>query len=75
MAARAKRIAASTSCSAILLLSLAIMGLEICLANANGTPLTLDLILAGILIYLAPFTVPVWFPFLFVSYAPAAAGA
>jgi signal transduction histidine kinase len=33
------------------------------------SPLVIDLILLGILIYLAPFTVPVWFPFLFLSYA------
>jgi signal transduction histidine kinase len=53
-----------------LLLSLAIMGLEVLLSEREWhSPLTLDLILLGVLIYLAPFTVPVWFPFLFVSYA------
>jgi signal transduction histidine kinase len=53
-----------------LLLSLAIIGLEILLSEREWhAPLIVDLMLLGILIYLAPFTVPVWFPFLFVSYA------
>jgi len=53
-----------------LLLSLAIIGLEILLSEREWhSPLIVDLILLGVLIYLAPFTVPVWFPFLFLSYA------
>lgn len=53
-----------------LLVSLAIIGLEILLSERDWhSPLIVDLIALGILIYLVPFTVPVWFPFLFVSYA------
>src|SRR5215475_5700633 len=53
-----------------LLLSLAIIGLELLLSEREWhSPLLVDLIGLGVLIYLVPFTVPVWFPFLFISYA------
>src|SRR5215475_2685286 len=53
-----------------LVLSLAIIGLEILLTERDWhSPLLIDLIMLVVLIYLVPFTVPVWFPFLFVSYA------
>jgi len=53
-----------------LLLSLLIIGLEILLNEREWhSPLMVDLMALAILIYLVPFTVPVWFPFLFVSYA------
>src|SRR5499427_7753777 len=55
---------------AYLLVSSAIVGLEILLSERDWhSPLIVDLIALGILIYLVPFTVPVWFPFLFISYA------
>jgi signal transduction histidine kinase len=53
-----------------LVLSLAIIGLEVLLTEKDWHfPLVIDLMMLIILIYLVPFTVPVWFPFLFVSYA------
>ena len=53
-----------------LVLSLAIIGLEVLLTEKDWRfPLVIDLMMLMILIYLVPFTVPVWFPFLFVSYA------
>ena len=53
-----------------LVLSLAIIGLEVLLTEKDWRfPLVVDLMMLMILIYLVPFTVPVWFPFLFVSYA------
>jgi len=53
-----------------LFLSLAIIGLEVLLTEKDWhSPLLIDLVMLVILIYLVPFTVPVWFPFLFVSYA------
>jgi len=53
-----------------LLLSLAMIALEIVLSEIDWhTPLIVDLAILLVLIYLVPFTVPVWFPFLFVSYA------
>ena len=53
-----------------LLFSLAVIGLELMLSDRDWySPLAIDLVLIVILIYLSPFAVPVWFPFLFISYA------
>jgi len=53
-----------------LFLSVAMVGLEMLLSEREWhSPLLIDLVMLVILIYLVPFTVPVWFPFLFVSYA------
>jgi signal transduction histidine kinase len=53
-----------------LLLSLGIIAFETLLTELDWhAPLFVDLALLLVLIYLAPFTVPVWFPFLLVSYA------
>ena len=55
---------------AYLLLGLAIIAVEVLLTERDWhSPLVIDLVMLVILIYLVPFTVPVWFPFLFVSYA------
>jgi signal transduction histidine kinase len=55
---------------AYLLLSTAIIALELLLSEREWhSPLLIDLAVLGVLIYLVPLTVPVWFPFLFISYA------
>jgi len=53
-----------------LLFSLAMVPLELLLSEREWhSPLIIDLGFLLVLIKLAPFTVPVWFPFLFFSYA------
>jgi signal transduction histidine kinase len=50
--------------------SLAVIALELLLADRDWyAPLAIDLALIAILIYLSPIAVPIWFPFLFISYA------
>jgi signal transduction histidine kinase len=50
--------------------SLAVIALELLLAARDWyAPLAIDLALIAILIYLSPIAVPIWFPFLFISYA------
>ncbi len=50
--------------------SLAVIVLELLLSNREWySPLAIDLALLVILIYLSPFAVPIWFPYLFISYA------
>jgi signal transduction histidine kinase len=50
--------------------SLAVIALELLLADREWySPLAIDLVLIAVLIYLSPIAVPIWFPFLFVSYA------
>jgi signal transduction histidine kinase len=53
-----------------LLFSIAVIGLEFLLSGRDWySPLAIDLALVVVLIYLSPFAVPIWFPFLFISYA------
>ena len=54
-----------------LLYSLALIVIDFALNNRRErfAPLLIDFALILILIYLSPFAVPVWFPFLFASYA------
>jgi signal transduction histidine kinase len=50
--------------------SLAVIALELLLADRDWyAPLAIDLALIAILIHLSPIAVPIWFPFLFISYA------
>jgi signal transduction histidine kinase len=50
--------------------SLGVIVLELLLSNREWySPLAIDLALIVILIYLSPFAVPIWFPYLFASYA------
>jgi signal transduction histidine kinase len=54
-----------------LLYSLALIAIELVLNGRSewSAPLPIDLALILVLIYLSPFAVPIWFPFLFASYA------
>ncbi len=53
-----------------LLYSVAVIVLELLLVERDWySPLVIDLALIVVLIYLSPFAVPIWFPFLFFSYA------
>jgi signal transduction histidine kinase len=56
---------------AYLFYSLALVGVDLILNGRRdwSAPLAVDLVLVVALIYLSPFTVPIWFPFLFASYA------
>src|SRR5260370_11804587 len=56
--------------SAYFLYSLVVIALELLLSDREWySPLAIDLALIVILIYLSPFAVPIWFPYLFASYA------
>jgi signal transduction histidine kinase len=53
-----------------LLYSVAVIVLELLLSEREWySPLLIDLALIVILIYLSPFAVPIWFPYLFLSFA------
>src|SRR5262249_50694206 len=53
-----------------LLFSVVVIALELLLSEREWySPLVIDLALVVVLIYLSPHAVPVWFPFLFFSYA------
>ena len=56
---------------AYLFYGLALVAVDLILNGRRdwSSPLAIDLILVVALIYLSPFAVPVWFPFLFASYA------
>ena len=56
---------------AYLFYSLALIVIDFVLAGRRewSAPLAIDFALILILIYLSPFAVPIWFPFLFASYA------
>jgi signal transduction histidine kinase len=50
--------------------SLGVIALELLLSGREWySPLAIDIALVVILIYLSPFAVPIWFPYLFASYA------
>src|SRR5216684_4478630 len=56
--------------SAYFFYSLVVIALELLLSDREWySPLAIDLALIVILIYLSPFAVPIWFPYLFASYA------
>ena len=53
-----------------LVYSFLVIALELLLSQREWhAPLLIDIVLLCVLIYLSPFAVPVWFPFLFVTYA------
>ncbi|HEY1422031.1 MAG TPA: histidine kinase [Candidatus Acidoferrum sp.] len=56
---------------AYLFYSLALVAVDLVLNGRRdwSAPLAIDLVLVVALIYISPFAVPVWFPFLFASYA------
>ncbi len=58
---------------AYLFYSLALIVIDFVLNGRRewSAPLAIDFALIVILIYLSPFAVPIWFPFLFASYAAA----